>query len=126
MQNLRERKTMTKREREDAKVFAFVESVLHDYADKYHLRLKKVSRTRPTNTRFGWCLNGEIAITVRWKNGLQLHAYALVDTMAHELAHLRYMSHSQRWMQLYTEISFNMTHLEDVYLRARRVVKRKS
>jgi len=57
---------------------------------------------------------------------LQLHAYALVDTMAHELAHLRYMSHSQRWMQLYTEISFNMTHLEDVYLRARRVVKRKS
>jgi predicted metal-dependent hydrolase len=117
---------MTKREKEDAAVFDFVQATLRIYADRFDIRLRGVARTKPTNSLFGSCYpNGKIVMTVRWKSGKPLHAYSLVDTMAHELAHLRYFSHSQRWAELYSRIFFVMVR-DGVYQRLRPLVKRKA
>ena len=59
---------------------------------------------RPNATdRYGQCEEGG-RITVRLvhaRTGKPLRYSALIDTVIHELAHLRYMSHGPRWEALY-------------------------
>lgn len=50
-----------------------------------------------------------IFIRIRWDNGRPLHAYAIVDTMAHELAHLRFLAHSPNWFRLHSRILLCMS-----------------
>jgi len=118
---------MTKKQKaEDARVLGMVREALELYAGVYCLRLRSVELLRGSNTVFGRCYSdGSIFITVRWKNGKQVLPYSLLDTMAHELAHLRYFSHSPRWMRLHATLLQAMVR-GHVYQKARKLIKRKS
>lgn len=102
----------------DKKTFDFVESQMRRFAGLYGLQFKgllTMHKQKFARHYYGLCYpSGRIAIRIRWPNGRPLQAYAVLDTMAHELAHLRYFTHSSRWFQLHARILFAMSH-SDLY-----------
>jgi len=90
----------------DKKLFGFVECMLHFYAVEFGLRLKKVRPLSLKKNFYGDCVKktGRIRIQVRRRGVGKLLAYQIADTMAHELAHLKYMNHGERWFRFYTQV----------------------
>jgi hypothetical protein len=62
--------------------------------------------------------HGRVRITIRRKNGKRLRAWEIVDTMAHELAHLPFQNHKRGWFKLYSVLLHAMAH-EGVFDRMR-------
>lgn len=73
-------------------------------AERFSLPPFALDADRPNATeRYGQC-DTEGRITVRLvhaRTGRPLRYSALIDTVIHELAHLRYMNHGPRWEALY-------------------------
>jgi hypothetical protein len=86
--------TLVSRLREDAR----------RVAERFRLPAFDLDADRPSaRSRYGICF-GDGRILVRLVNvrtGRTLKYSALVDTVVHELAHLRYMNHGPRWEALY-------------------------
>jgi hypothetical protein len=73
-------------------------------AERFKLPAFDLDADRPSaRARYGIC-DSEGRIRVRLVNvrtGRMLKYSALIDTVVHELAHLRYMNHGPRWESLY-------------------------
>lgn len=114
----------------DKKTFEFIEAEMFRFAGRFKLPLSGVlpmHREKSSIGYYGLChRDGRIAIRIRWANGRPLHAYAIIDTMAHELAHLRYLTHSPRWFQLHSRIFISMSQFGLYSKLLRRLDKRKS
>jgi predicted metal-dependent hydrolase len=73
-------------------------------AERFRLPEFELDADRPDSTdRFGICSDdGRIRVRfVHARTGHPLKYSALIDTVVHELAHLRYMDHGPRWEALY-------------------------
>lgn len=116
--------------RADAKVFRFVEKTLRQYAREFGLRLRTVRVTSERDARdgtYGRCFwSGVIHVTLRWPepDGRPVLAYSLVETMAHELAHLRHFGHCGRWVRLHAEIFKRMAD-DGVFDKLAKLVQRR-
>jgi hypothetical protein len=76
----------------------------HRVAERFKLPGFDLDSDRPNSrTRYGICFSdGRIRVRlVNVRTGHTLKYSALIDTVVHELAHLRYMNHGPRWESLY-------------------------
>ncbi len=73
-------------------------------AKRFKLPAFELDADRPdSRTRYGLCFSdGRIRVRlVNVRTGHTLKYSAMIDTVVHELAHLRYMNHGPRWEALY-------------------------
>jgi hypothetical protein len=101
----------------DDGLFNFVRSTVVHYAEEFALvGLKGVSPLPKKKCHyFGFCgEDGQILIRVRrinadgtWHRNPD-RPYQIIDTMAHELAHLRFQGHGKSWFVLHTAILSRM------------------
>lgn len=92
-------------------------------AAEFKLPAFDLDADRPDSTdRYGICFDdGRIRVRlVHARSGRALKYSALVDTVVHELAHLRYLDHGPRWERLY-ERMLEWCRREGIY-SPRRVV----
>ena len=78
-----------------------------DLGTRFNLRYAAIEAEQDgVNEHYGICYeDGVIRIRLRHaKTGRLLKESSLVDTLCHELAHLRYLDHSLRFRRLYEEI----------------------
>lgn len=76
-------------------------------ADRFHLSYLEIAPEKPrVKRRYGACTaEGKIALRLRHaKTGEHLKYSSLVNTLCHELAHLRHFNHGPRFKALYLEI----------------------
>ncbi len=74
---------------------------------RFRLSYRKIeAETEGVNEHYGICYDdGEIRIRLRHaRTGRLLKESSLVDTLCHELAHLRHLDHSERFKRLYWKI----------------------
>jgi predicted metal-dependent hydrolase len=104
---LRSQTAREAREEENRRTMAHLRSIAEDLARHFGLRYAAIERERDGETRhFGICYeNGVIRIRLRHATSDRLlKESALVDTVCHELAHLRHLDHSLRFRRLYLRI----------------------
>jgi len=90
--------------KEDEKLWRFVRKTCFRYAHDFKLPLKKVKPLSSKKEFFGDCSkDGHIRIQIRYGKTRLLH-YFILDTMAHELAHLRHLKHTPAWFRLHVRI----------------------
>ncbi len=78
-----------------------------DLCTRFGLRWKCLIKERDgVNGHYGICYeDGEIRIRLRHaRTGRLLKESSLVDTLCHELAHLKHLDHSKRFQRLYEKI----------------------
>ena len=76
-------------------------------AEKFCLPRFDLDADRPdAHDRYGVCFeDGRIRVRlIHARTGRPLRYSALIDTVVHELAHLRHMDHGPRWEALYEEM----------------------
>ena len=76
-------------------------------ADQFRLPPFELDADRPdARDRYGVCFDdGRIRVRlISVRNGRVLRYSALIDTVVHELAHLRHMNHGPRWKALYEQM----------------------
>jgi len=92
---------------EDAQTLAGLIEIADILCPQFRLRyLKIVAERAGVNGHYGICYeDGEIRIRLRHaKTGRLLKRSSLIDTLCHELAHLRHLDHSIRFRRLYGRI----------------------
>lgn len=91
---------------EDRKRWKLVEETAKRYAKAFGLRLKKV---RPAGKTFGGLcqVDGTLNISLRDRGGLR-KSYYVLDSIAHELAHLAFFNHREEWVRLFSKILTRM------------------
>lgn len=79
-----------------------VKKTTEHYARVFGLRLRDV---KPAGTRLaGYCEeDGRVYISVRDRDGLR-KSYYVLDSIAHELAHLAFFNHRSDWARLFASI----------------------
>jgi hypothetical protein len=93
--------------RQDEHVVALLRRHALRLAQSFDLPLRSVHAESPrVRRRYGVCYaDGTIKIRLRSvRNGELLRESSLVDTLCHELAHLRYFDHGMRFERLYRRI----------------------
>jgi len=76
-------------------------------AERFKLPAFELDADRPdSKSRYGICFSdGRIRVRlVHVRTGHPLRYSALIDTVVHELAHLRHMNHGPRWEALYNRM----------------------
>ncbi|NRA01343.1 MAG: M48 family metallopeptidase [Myxococcales bacterium] len=92
---------------EEAQVLARLRRDAEVLAARFRLRLRDLSAERPAvRRRYGICYeDGSIRIRLRHaKTGAPLKYSGLIDTLCHELAHLRHFNHGRKFEVLYRQI----------------------
>ena len=99
---------VTKREREEQRVvLERLRAHALTLAAAYRLPLRSLDAERPqVKRRYGICYDdGSIRIRLRHARTGQLLKYSsLVDTLCHELAHLKYFEHGRRFSAFYEKL----------------------
>jgi predicted metal-dependent hydrolase len=111
----------------DKKLWEFVEATTWKYARQLNLPLRKVKPLPPEKWFYGDCSSdGRIRIQIAFQGSprdcFRLHAYQILDTIAHELAHLRHNKHRPDWFQLHVAILGQMEQ-DGVYKRLRKLCR---
>jgi len=99
--------TRASERREDERVVALLRRHALRLAQTFELPLRGVhAESRRVRRRYGVCYSdGTIKIRLRSvRNGELLRESSLVDTLCHELAHLRHFDHGFRFERLYRRI----------------------
>jgi hypothetical protein len=94
-------------QREDERVIALLRRHALRLAQTFELPLRALhAESRRVRRRYGVCYaDGTIKIRLRSvRNGELLRESSLVDTLCHELAHLRHFDHGVRFERLYRRI----------------------
>jgi predicted metal-dependent hydrolase len=76
-------------------------------AERFQLPLYELDADRPNaHDRYGVCFaDGRIRVRlIHARTGRPLRYSALIDTVVHELAHLRHMNHGPHWEALYEKM----------------------
>ena len=92
---------------DDRKTMGWLREYGTDLARRFKLRPMAIDAERDgVNGHYGICYDdGLIRIRLRHaRTGRPLKESSLVDTLCHELAHLRYLDHSERFHRLYRRI----------------------
>ena len=92
---------------QDAKTMRRLREMAADLAASFRLRYRMIEAERDgVVEHYGICYeDGEIRIRLRHaRTGRLLKPSSLVDTLCHELAHLRHLDHSVRFQKLYQRI----------------------
>ena len=95
------------RRRENRRVMTVLRDRAEVLVDRFSLRFKSIGAEREgVNGHYGICYeDGVIRIRLRHaRTGRLLKESSLIDTLCHELAHLRYLDHSERFQTLYERI----------------------
>jgi WLM domain len=101
------RSAVERRTAEDSAVIAELRSMGADLAGRFGLQFRAIDAERPgIVAHYGICYaDGRIRIRLRHaRTGRTLKHSSLVDTLCHELAHLRHFDHSIRFRRMYLEI----------------------
>lgn len=94
------------------------------YAARFGLKLKKVKVLPAYKDFYGDCSNdGRIRVQLR-QGDEALLPYQILDTMAHELAHLKHNNHKSAWFRLHIRI-LTLMEQEGVYKRLRQLHKKR-
>ena len=95
----------------DHKRWKLVEKTARRYAKAFGLRLRRV---RPMGTKYaGLCEeDGTIYVSLRDSDGLR-QSYFVLDTIAHELAHLAHFNHRTHWVSLFAKILTRMAEKKE-------------
>lgn len=112
----------------DKPLWRFVKRTMFKYARQFNLPLRKVKPLPPHKDWYGDCSNdGRVRVQLRWDRGVArsmagpLLAYQIIDTMAHELAHLRHNNtHHPKWFSLHVRLLSAMER-DGVYKRLRKL-----
>ena len=110
----------------DKRLWELIVSTTEHYADAFSLPLWKVKPGfKKWKGRFrGSCSKrGLLRVTLRNRFGKRFEPYAYVDTIAHELAHLRFLNHRKNWFWLHVSILSKM-EADGVYEKFRRIKKK--
>jgi predicted metal-dependent hydrolase len=92
---------------QDEQAMKRLRAMADDLAPRFKLRYRMIEAEREGVTEhYGICYeDGEIRIRLRHaRSGRLLKESSLVDTLCHELAHLRHLDHSVRFRRLYWRI----------------------
>jgi predicted metal-dependent hydrolase len=103
--------------REDERVLALLRRHALRLAQTFELPLRALhAESRRVRRRYGVCYeDGTIKIRLRSvRNGELLRESSLVDTLCHELAHLRHFDHGLRFERLYRRI-LEYARRHDIY-----------
>jgi hypothetical protein len=118
----------------DREVFRFLAKAARRYAKKFNLRFGGLRPTLRHETRLihGQCFHQSktVHLTVReFKDGKwtprRHEAWQILDTLAHELAHIRYHGHGKKWMLLHTWLLHHMLQ-ENLLAQLEKVCKIKA
>ena len=111
----------------DLKLWMAVNGILRDYALIFNLSLKDIRpiKKKDRGLYVASCSEqGRIRMDLRNRFGKRFDAYHLIDTMSHELAHLKYQNHSAQWFNFHLRILTEMEQ-DRVYVRLRKLLKKK-
>jgi predicted metal-dependent hydrolase len=88
-----------------------VEKTACRYAKAFGLRLRRVKLMGPKYA--GLCeSDGTIYVSLRDRDGLR-KSYFVLDTIAHELAHLAFFNHRSEWVRLFAKILTRMSEKKE-------------
>lgn len=113
---------------DDHELFYAVKSITREYALVFDLKLKSVKPMKLRNAEgvVGTCSkDGQIRIRLRastdgkWDKKRDL-PYQIVDTIAHELAHLLHQKHRNEWFKMHGSILYRLA-LDGVLDRIRKL-----
>ena len=109
----------------DKNLWRLCRRILRYNAEVFGLKLRRVQVLSDQKDFFGDCsTDGCLRVQLR-RLGTPLLAYQLIDTLAHELAHLKHHNHKWGWFKLHTEILWSM-QAEGTYKKLRRIMKGKT
>jgi predicted SprT family Zn-dependent metalloprotease len=86
----------------DEKRWKLVNKTAKRYARVFGLRLWKVRPLGKKTAGLCW-FDGKVCISLRDKDGLR-DSHFVLDTIAHELAHLAFFNHCEEWVRLFAKI----------------------
>lgn len=117
----------------DIALWSFLVDSLAEYAAKFDLKLKEVKgpKKKWRGRYVASCSKrGVIRMRLRCSEetpypGKRYEAYHYIDTMAHELAHLRHQKHSSEWFELYFQI-LDLMRVCGVYRDLRELLGKKN
>lgn len=113
---------------DDKALWALVKKIARRHAVLHGLELKKVKpmHRRYAKKFYGYCTDrGVVAIGLRSERKKRYCAYRILETLAHELAHLRHWDHSQKWFALYGKILDSIGRDGIFYQRLDRLCRQK-
>jgi len=112
--------------RKELALWVFVCNTLRVYASAHGLKPPDVRpfKKKWVGTYVASCSKrGIIRIALRNRFGELFEPYHLIDTMAHELAHLPHQNHSPAWFTLHIRILTDMAN-NGVYTQLRKLLKK--
>ena len=108
--------------KDDRELWKYLEKRALDLADFFSLSLRRFSVLDPRAEYSGICYDDHhIKVQLRTTTRNR-KAYEIIDTLAHELAHLRHLNHSPEWHLIYVRL---VVALAPDYAWVRRYRKRK-